>query len=118
MDYNQDCAFNRIHILDETIANSDKAGCAIFNGGINVNKNIYTKEINADYIQVKKIKVLDLCNLISNIIDKSPVIKFDKEKKYNDWEIINSRIIEDSISNLNNKSKNYNYNVLKKYLKK
>ena len=32
------------------------SGCAIFNGGINVNKNIYTKEINADYIEDKKIK--------------------------------------------------------------
>ena len=81
MDYNQDCAFNRIHILDETIANSDKAGCAIFNGGINVNKNIYTKEINADYIQVKKIKVLDSIGIQNDIKIEGSIYPIDNISK-------------------------------------
>jgi hypothetical protein len=81
MDYNQDCAFNRIQILDETVANSDKAGCAIFNGGINVNKNIYTKEINADYIEVKKIKVFDSIGIQNDIKIEGSIYPIDNISK-------------------------------------
>ena len=81
MDYNQDCAFNRIQILDETVANSDKAGCAIFNGGINVNKNIYTKEINADYIEAKKIKVFDSIGIQNDIKIEGSIFPIDKYGK-------------------------------------
>ena len=81
MEYNQDCAFNRIHILDETIANSDKAGCAIFNGGINVNKNIYAKEINCDYIEVKKIKVFDSIGIQNDIKIEGSIYPIDNISK-------------------------------------
>lgn len=51
MDYNQDFAINRLHVLDDTNVTCDKNACAIFNGGIYVEKDIY-----ANNIQIRNFK--------------------------------------------------------------
>jgi len=45
MDYNQDFAINRLHVLDDTNVTCDKNACAIFNGGIYVEKDIHANNI-------------------------------------------------------------------------
>lgn len=46
MDYNQDFAINRLHVLDDTNVTCDKNACAIFNGGIYVEKDIHANNIH------------------------------------------------------------------------
>lgn len=63
MDYNQDFGVNRLHVLDDTNVSCDKNACAIFNGGIYVEKdihaaNIHIRNFNNNYLQ-------------SNLIDAS-----------------------------------------------
>jgi hypothetical protein len=77
MDCNQDCAFNSIHILDDTPATIEKTGCAVFDGGINVNKNINTKELSADYIETKKIKVFESMGIQNDIKIEGSIIPID-----------------------------------------
>jgi hypothetical protein len=55
MDNLQDVAFNQLTILDHSCADHDKSGCAVFAGGINVEKNIIVNEIDTQYLHVKKI---------------------------------------------------------------
>jgi len=55
MDYNQDIAINRLHVLDDTNVTCDKNACAIFNGGIYVEKDIYAANINIRNFQNKYI---------------------------------------------------------------
>ena len=86
MDYNQDCAFNRIHILDDTPANNENSACAIFDGGINVNKNIYTTDILAKYIETDKLKVYGSVGIKNDIkIEGSiyPIINCENPNKDN-----------------------------------
>jgi len=86
MDYNQDCAFNRIHILDDTPANNEKSACAIFDGGINVNKNIYTTDILSKYIETDKLKVYGSVGIKNDIkIEGSiyPIINCENPNKDN-----------------------------------
>ena len=59
MENNQDFALNRLNVLDESPASSDKSGCAVFSGGINVEKNIICNEICTDFIQTDILKVFD-----------------------------------------------------------
>jgi hypothetical protein len=46
MDYNQDFAINRLHVLDDTNVTCDKNACAVFNGGIYVEKDIHAANIH------------------------------------------------------------------------
>ena len=46
MDYNQDFGVNRLHVLDDTNVSCDKNACAIFNGGIYVEKDIHAANIH------------------------------------------------------------------------
>jgi predicted nucleic acid-binding Zn-ribbon protein len=77
MDYNQDCAFNRIHILDDTPANNENNGCAVFDGGINVNKNIHTKDLCSDYIETSKLKVFGSIGIQQDIRIEGSIYPID-----------------------------------------
>ena len=67
MENNQDYALNRLNVLDESPASSDKSGCAVFSGGINVEKNIICNEICTDFIQTDILKVFDTLVVQKNI---------------------------------------------------
>jgi hypothetical protein len=62
MENNQDYAFNTLNILDESYADSHKNGCAVFNGGIYVDKNIHTNFLFSENAEVDNLKIFDtLC---------------------------------------------------------
>lgn len=63
---------------------------------------------------VEKIKVYDLCNLIGELLNKTPIIKIADNIEYNNWVIDNSELINEVIISFD--KKNYNLNTLKKYL--
>jgi nucleoside-diphosphate-sugar epimerase len=63
---------------------------------------------------VEKIKVYDLCNLIGELLNKTPIIKIVGDIEYNNWVIDNSELINEVIINFD--KKNYTLNTLKKYL--
>jgi hypothetical protein len=58
MEQNQDSTTNKLIVLDDTIATSND-GCATFNGGILVEKNVYACDICAIGAEVSSLKVLD-----------------------------------------------------------
>jgi len=62
MDYNQDFAINRLQVLDDTNVTCDKNACAIFNGGIYVEKDIY-----ANNIKIKNFKNNYICSKQADI---------------------------------------------------
>jgi UDP-2-acetamido-2,6-beta-L-arabino-hexul-4-ose reductase len=63
---------------------------------------------------IEKIKVCDLCNLIGELLNKTPIIKIVDNIEYNNWVIDNSELINEAIIGFN--KSNYNLNILKKYL--
>jgi nucleoside-diphosphate-sugar epimerase len=63
---------------------------------------------------VEKIKVYDLCNLIGELLNKTPIVKIVDNIEYNNWVIDNSELINEAIINFD--KKNYTINTLKKYL--
>jgi nucleoside-diphosphate-sugar epimerase len=63
---------------------------------------------------VEKIKVYDLCNLIGELLNKTPIIKIVDDIEYNNWVIDNSELINEVIINFD--KKNYTLNTLKKYI--
>ena len=70
MDYNQDSAINRLHVLDDTNVTCDKNACAIFNGGIYVEKDIHARNI---YIKNLKNTELDISNGNIKIINSNTI---------------------------------------------
>jgi nucleoside-diphosphate-sugar epimerase len=63
---------------------------------------------------IEKIKVYTLCNLIGELLNKEPLIKIFDNIEYNNWDIDNSKLIDEATVNIN--KLNYNLNILKKYL--
>jgi nucleoside-diphosphate-sugar epimerase len=63
---------------------------------------------------IEKTKVYDLCNLIGKLLNKKPIIKLIDDFEYNNWDVTNSKLIDESIVEL--KTQNYTLNTLKKYL--
>jgi nucleoside-diphosphate-sugar epimerase len=69
-----------------------------------------------NFSYVKKIEVLDLCNFIGDILKQKPIVKCINSSSNTNWDTCNSRLINEAIVNID--SLNYNYNVIKKYLKR
>jgi hypothetical protein len=67
MDYNQDQAFNSLRVLDDTYARSVREACAIFGGGIYVDKNIIACKMEATNIESENVKVSDSLAVQNNI---------------------------------------------------
>ena len=67
MDSNQDNACNRLQVLDDSVADSDKSGCAVFAGGINVEKNILTHDLCCDFIKTDMLKVFNSISVQNDI---------------------------------------------------
>jgi hypothetical protein len=63
---------------------------------------------------IEKIKVFTLCELISNFINKKPILKIVDDIEYDNWYVENSKLIREAIINI--EPINYNFNVLKKYI--
>jgi hypothetical protein len=63
---------------------------------------------------VKKIKVFTLCNLIGKILNKKPILKIVDDVEYKNWFTKNSKIINQSIININKLT--YYETLLKKYI--
>lgn len=68
--------------------------------------------LNFSYIE--KLKVITICNLIGNILNKQPILKIIKNIN-NNWNVKNSDIINEAIININ--SNGYTNEILKKYIK-
>ena len=64
--------------------------------------------------EVKKIKVFTLCNLIGKILNKKPILKIVDNVEYENWSVKNSKIINESIINIDKLT--YNEKLLKKYI--
>ena len=64
--------------------------------------------------EVKKIKVFTLCNLIGKILKKKPILKIVDNVEYENWSVKNSKIINESIINIDKLT--YNEKLLKKYI--
>jgi nucleoside-diphosphate-sugar epimerase len=64
--------------------------------------------------EVKKIKVFTLCNLIGKILKKKPILKIVNNAEYENWSVKNSKIINESIINIDKLT--YNEKLLKKYI--
>ncbi len=62
MDYNQDFGINRLQVLDDTNVTCDKNACAIFNGGIYVEKDIH-----ANNIHLRNFKNSYMCSINADI---------------------------------------------------
>ena len=73
MDYNQDFGVNRLHVLDDTNVSCDKNACAIFNGGIYVEKDIYAANIHIKNFKNNHLKsnLLDVSKCNINLLDVS-----------------------------------------------
>ena len=121
MDYNQDFAVNRLHVLDDTNVSCDKNACAVFNGGIYVEKDIHAANIhirnfknkylstsvldvstgNVQNLNVKNITVLDsICP--SDILTTATLGCCDKK-----WNAVyatngNFQVINTNTSNIKN----------------
>jgi hypothetical protein len=67
MDNLQDIGYNRIHVIDDTEADKDRSGCAVFEGGINVEKNILVKSICCNNIELDTLKVYNNIIIQNNI---------------------------------------------------
>lgn len=63
---------------------------------------------------IEKIKVVTLCEIISEVVNKKPIYNIIDDFENNNWEINNSKIINEAIFDI--ESEGYNYRVLKKYL--
>ena len=69
-----------------------------------------------NFSYVRKIEALDLCNFVADILTQKPNIKCINSNSNNNWDICNSKLISEAIVSID--LLNYNYNVIKKYLKK
>lgn len=63
---------------------------------------------------IEKIKLFTLCDFISDILNKTPILKIIDNIEYDSWDIENSKIVNDIIIDI--KYPNYTYTILKKYL--
>jgi hypothetical protein len=94
MDNLQDIGYNRLHILDDTEADKDKSGCAVFEGGINVEKNILAKSICCDNIETEMLKIFNNLIIQNNIKigrDIIPIHQYNSctiGNKINKWQKI------------------------------
>ena len=70
--------------------------------------------INISYIE--KISVLELVGIISNYLNKIPKIKTIFNKTVDNWDIKNSEIIYQYISDINIKTNGYTNKIVKKYI--
>lgn len=75
MDYNQDFAINRLHVLDDTNVTCDKNACAVFNGGIYVEKDIHARNIHIRDFKNKYIcsKNADISNANIDILNTNTI---------------------------------------------
>lgn len=62
----QDETFNTITVLNSEDSNIN-SGCAVFNGGIYVDKNIISKQLCTNYIETDQLKVFKDLNVKNNI---------------------------------------------------
>lgn len=63
---------------------------------------------------VEKIKVLNMCELIGDILNKKPILKIVDDLEHENWSVKNSKIIDESIIDIDKST--YNHNLLKKYI--
>lgn len=78
MENNQDQAFNRIHILDDSGADDGQNGCAVFNGGINVNKNIQCCDLDTNMINAQNAKIYNTLSVQNNIYTDGDILPLTK----------------------------------------
>lgn len=101
MEFNQDQAFNTIHILDNTAATSSRTGCAIFNGGINVTKNVYACEAELSLLKSCRAKISDSLSVQHNIYTDGAIIPLTScskaqlgcpDKKWNSIDTVSTNV--------------------------
>ena len=112
MEFNQDQAFNSIHVLSDVVA-SNRTGSAIFNGGINVKKNIIACEIDSQFIFSKDVKISNELSVQNNIYTDGSILPLtqystaqlgDTLNKWNSINCVNTNTQELSSINANLKN--------------
>ena len=73
MEFNQDQAFNTIHVLDDTEAHG-RVACAVFNGGVIIKKNIIACSLDAQLIQGKDVQISNELAVQHNIYTDGSVL--------------------------------------------
>lgn len=76
MESNQDLAVNTLTVLDDTGASTDRTACAVFNGGINVVKNIITCDLDASIVVACKAKITDCMSVQKNLYVEGSILPF------------------------------------------
>lgn len=113
MESNQDQAFNTIHILDDTAATSSRTGCAIFNGGINVAKNVYACEAELSVLKSNKAKISDCLSVQHNIYTDGAILPLTScskaqlgcpDKKWNSIDTVSANVQQLCTVNSTNKN--------------
>ena len=74
MESYEDLAINSLHVLDDTPAGEPRLGSAVFNGGINVTKNIKGCEIDTGLIRSVKGKFSDSLSVQHNIYTDGAIL--------------------------------------------
>lgn len=74
MESYQDAAVNTLHVLDDTRADDCKGGSAIFEGGINVVKNIKACEVDVNLCRAIKGKISDSLSVQHNIYTDGAIL--------------------------------------------
>ena len=74
MESYQDAAVNTLHVLDDTKADDCRGGSAVFEGGINVVKNVKACEIDAGLVQAIKGKISDSLSVQHNIYTDGAIL--------------------------------------------
>ena len=76
MESSQDLAINTLTILDDTGATIERTGCAIFNGGINVVKNIIACDVETTVLIADKAKITDCLSIKQNLYVDGNILPF------------------------------------------
>lgn len=74
MESYQDAAVNTLHVLDDSKADDCRNGCAVFNGGINVVKNVKACDVDAGLVQGVKGKFSDCLSVQHNIYTDGAIL--------------------------------------------
>jgi nucleoside-diphosphate-sugar epimerase len=77
---------------------------------------INNKVINISYIE--KVNVIDIVKTIFELFNIEPKIKIIKHEIYNNWDINNDIIVDETLIKLNIQKLGYTNNIIKKYINK
>jgi hypothetical protein len=113
MDSSQDLAINTLTVLDDAGATGDRTGCAVFNGGINVVKNIITCDLDAAIVVAQKAKITCDMSVQRNLYVDGCILPFtnystaslgSSDKKWNNIHAICADIVQVNSNMLSTKS--------------